>query len=124
MRLRDENFLIFAMHNYDNPSCESVDEFQEDLKHFKYLKRLFNRYAETGELKERLILNHITVIYNLFGPQASKMLFFKMRGSEGFLKPFLVIMGKMPLSVEIGGMMIPNEKIPADPEITKVLELI
>ena len=63
-QLDDSNFMLYAAANYDNPQLYDTDEFYDDLKRFKYLKRLFNRYKETGELKERLILNHLIVIYN------------------------------------------------------------
>ena len=66
-QLDDTNFMLYAAAHYDNPQCYDTDEFYDDLKRFKYLKRLLNRYKETGELKERLILNHLTVIYNVFG---------------------------------------------------------
>jgi hypothetical protein len=76
--LTEENFTLFAMKHYDNPHCRGVNEFNDDLKKFKYLKRLFRKYRAGGGLKERLILNHIIVIYNLFGVDAAtNMLFFK-----------------------------------------------
>ena len=100
-QLDDSNFMLYAAANYDNPQCYDTDEFYDDLKRFKYLKRLLNRYKETGELKERLILNHITVIYNVFGPTpATRLLFFKLEGYYDLLKPFLVLMGHMPEKVE------------------------
>ena len=67
--LNEDNFLLYAAKHYDNPQCSSTEEFYDDLKKFKYIKRLFNKYAETGELKERLILNHIRVVTNVFSPQ-------------------------------------------------------
>ena len=96
-KLDDSNFMLYAAANYDNPQCYDTDEFYDDLKRFKYLKRLFNRYKETGELKERLILNHLIVIYNVFGPTpATRLLFFKLDGYYDLLKPFLVLMNQMP----------------------------
>ena len=81
-QLDDSNFMLYAAANYDNPQCYDTDEFYDDLKRFKYLKRLLNRYKETGELKERLILNHLTVIYNVFGSTpATRLLFFKLFNS-------------------------------------------
>ena len=65
------NWVMFAMRNYDNPQCEGEEEFYEDIKRFKYLKRLFKKYYDTGNLKERLILNHIIILSNVFGIQAS-----------------------------------------------------
>ena len=96
-KLDDSNFILYAAANYDNPQCYDTDEFYDDLKRFKYLKRLFNRYKETGELKERLILNHLIVIYNVFGPTpATRLLFFKLEGYYDLLKPFLMLMNQMP----------------------------
>jgi hypothetical protein len=96
-KLDDSNFILYAAANYDNPQCYDTDEFYDDLKRFKYLKRLFNKYREANELKERLILNHLTVIYNVFGPvPGARMLFFKLEGYYDLLKPFLVFMNFMP----------------------------
>jgi len=96
-QLDDSNFILYAAANYDNPQCYDTDEFYDDLKRFKYLKRLFNRYKETGELKERLILNHLIVTYNVFGPTpATRLLFFKLDGYYDLLKPFLMLMNQMP----------------------------
>jgi len=98
------------------------------LKRFKYLKRLLNRYKETGELKERLILNHLTVIYNVFGSTpATRLLFFKLDGYYDLLKPFLVLMGLMPDKVEnIGPMNLTFNDIDIhmDERIIKVLRKI
>jgi len=77
-KLNDNNFLLFAMNHYDNPQCHSLEEFDEDLKKFLYLKKLFSRYKYSGELRERLILNHIIVLYNIFGDAATRMLFYKI----------------------------------------------
>lgn len=96
-KLDDSNFLLYAAANYDNPQCYDTDEFYDDLKRFKYLKRLFNKYRETNDLKERLILNHLIVIYNVFGPMpGTRMLFFKLNGYYDLLKPFLMFMSYMP----------------------------
>jgi len=95
--LNESNFILYAAKNYDNPSCYNTEEFHDDLKRFKYLKKLFTRYEETDELKERLILNHIIVLYNLFGNEATtRMLFLKMKGYYHILKPFLVLLNYMP----------------------------
>ena len=96
-QLDDSNFLLYAAANYDNPQCYDTDEFYDDLKRFKYLKRLFNKYRETNDLKERLIFNHLIVIYNVFGPvPGTRMLFFKLEGYYDLLKPFLMFMNHMP----------------------------
>ena len=90
-KLTNENILMFAIRHYDNPQCEGEYEFHDDMKRFKYIKRLLRKYDETGELKERLILNHITVIYNVFGAAAgSTLLLFKIEKEFwGVLKTFM-----------------------------------
>ena len=65
--LNEDNFTLFAIRYYDNPQCTSTEEFYEDIRRFRYLKRLLKRYVKTGELRERLILNHLIVLSNLFG---------------------------------------------------------
>jgi len=65
--LNAKNFVLYAAKHYDNPGCESIEEFHDDLNRFKYIKRLFTKYQETGEIKERLVLNHLIALYNLFG---------------------------------------------------------
>jgi hypothetical protein len=78
--LNDENFLLFAAHNYNNKQCTETEEFYDDLNRFKYIKRLLSRYDDTGELQERLILNHIVVISNVFGIEpGTKMLWYKVK---------------------------------------------
>ena len=124
--LDDSNFKLYAASNYDNPLCYDTDEFYDDLKRFKYLKRLFNRYKETGELKERLIINHIVVIYNVFGPvAATRLLFFKLSEYHSMLKPFLMMNGMMPdIVVGIDGNNIRSTEISLDPGIIKALRKI
>ena len=95
--LNDENFMIYVMKCYDSPNC-IMSEFEEDLKRIKYIKRLIKRYKTTGELKERLILNHIIVLSNVFGTKdAVRMLFFRMEEHDyQILKTFLIFLGYMP----------------------------
>ena len=77
--LNEDNFVLFASRHYDNPQCMSVEEFYHDLQRFKYLKRLLRRYVDNNDLQERLILNHLVVIYNVFGIEpANKMMKYKM----------------------------------------------
>lgn len=90
--LTEQNFSLFAAQSYNNPSCMDVLEFQEDLNRIKYLKRLFKRYDEKGDLKERLVINHLIVIYNVFEREAAtRMLVMKLDGYLHYLKPFLVL---------------------------------
>lgn len=96
--LTEQNFLIFAARFYDNVFYDTV-EFQEDLKRFVYLKRLFNQYKKNGELKERLILNHLVIIFNMWSAAAVPMLFVKLKGYEPILKTFLTFLGRMPETI-------------------------
>lgn len=96
-KLNESNFLIYAMHHYDNTQCYSLAEFEDDLKKFLYLKKLLSRYKNNGDLKERLILNHIIVLYNLFGDATTKMLFYKVdEDCWDILITFLVYLDRMP----------------------------
>ena len=96
--LTPENINMFAMKHYDNPSCVDEAEFLDDLKRFKYLKRLFRKYNSSGELKVRLIVNHIIVLSNVFGVDATTtLLFFKIESNHwSLLKTFLVYLHFMP----------------------------
>ena len=79
-KLTVKNFNAFALQNYDDPQCADIEDFQEDLRRFRYLKRLLHRYHENGEMRERLMLNHLITIFNVFGYDASmRMLKFKVR---------------------------------------------
>jgi len=94
----DREFEFFAIQNYSNRQCLNVDEFYEDLLKFKYVKRLFRRYRETGEMRERLILNHIIGIYNVFPiPAANRMMFHKIDSDLWpTLKTFLLFLNYIP----------------------------
>ena len=99
-KLNDDTFLLFAMHNYDNPQCHSLAEFEEDIKKFLYLKKLIGRYKNNGELRERLILNHIIVLYNIFGEATTRMLFYKIdKELWDVLVTFLLYLNRMPETI-------------------------
>lgn len=127
-KLDETNALLYAAKHYDNPQCFDTLEFYEDLSRFKYLKRLFKRYEETGELKERLIINHLVVIYNVFGPEAAtRLLFLKLHNFYSLLKPFLELMGFMPDIVQkigIEGRDIKNADIVNNKKIEELLKQI
>jgi hypothetical protein len=125
--LTEENFLLYAIKNYDNSNCRGMDEFLDDLKRFKYLKRLLRKYTAGKGLKERLILNHIIVIYNLFGVEAAtKMLFFKIdKKFWSQLKTFLVFLNFMPLEIVVSkGIEIKEADIAIDNKIANILRQI
>lgn len=126
--LSEVNFLLYAAKNYDNPSCFDTLEFYEDLNRFKYIKKLFVRFQETGELKERLIINHLTIIYNVFGAEAAtRMLFVKLENHLEYLKPFLDLMGYLPRvlhGIGITNKTIDSNEIVSNPMIDEVLRRI
>jgi hypothetical protein len=100
-KLDESNFLLFAAKHYDNPQCFDTVEFYEDLNRFKYIKRLLNKFKETGDLKDRLIFNHLLVLFNVFGAQATiRMLFLKLEGYHEEIVPFLEEMGVVPEKVD------------------------
>jgi hypothetical protein len=111
-KLTEANFLLYAMHHYDNPQCHSLQEFEEDLKKILYLKKLLSRYKNNGELRERLILNHIIVLYNIFGDATTKMLFFKIEEScWDALVTFLVYLDRMPESIPEYGIVLSDIRL-------------
>ena len=115
--LNEKNFLLYAMKEYNNPQCVQVEEFYDDLKKVKYIKRLFNQYLNEGVLKERLLLNHIIVFYNVFPVRsATRILFLKIE--EEFwpiLKTFLVYLSYMPEIIDsINGRTILSADIQLD----------
>lgn len=126
--LTEENFVMYAMKHYDNPSCRGMVEFEDDLKKFRYLKRLFRKYTAGKGLKERLIVNHIVVLYNLFGPEAAtRMLFFKVEEKYwSQLKTFLVYLSIMPVGFEISkkGTVVQGFEIPLDEKVSNALKEI
>jgi hypothetical protein len=94
--LNDDNFLLFAIKHYDNPNAMTKDDFYEDLKRFKYIKRLLKRYDKTGVLKTHLLLNHIIVVYNIFGDAATPILFFKIELQYWkYLKSFMLFLNRI-----------------------------
>ena len=122
-KINDSNFLLIAMHHYDNPQCHSLEEFDEDLRKFLYLKKLIGRYKKDGELRERLILNHIIVLYNVFGSQATRMLFFKIEKSYwDVLATFLLYLGHMPEEIPEYGIILSDIKL--DETIIRALRKI
>ena len=126
-KIDESNFVLYAAKNYDNPQCFDTLEFYEDLSRFKYIKRLFNRYEESGELKERLILNHLIILYNVFGAATTKMLFFKLNGHLHLLKPFILLLGFLPDKVSgigVENKTIISSDIPMDENIIKILRKI
>ena len=95
--LTEENFLLFAIKNYENPQAVTKEDFDKDLNHFKYIKRLLKRYKNTGQLKTHLLLNHFIILYNIFGEATTPMLFFKIeKDLWSAMKTFVMFLGKLP----------------------------
>lgn len=113
--LTENNFELYAARHYDNPRCLDIEEFRDDLARFKYIKRLLRKYQTSRILQERLILNHLIILYNVFGiPAANRMIFYKIEPELwSSLKPFLIYLNFLP----------ENEKVEValDPHVTKVL---
>ena len=114
MNLTESTFLLYAMKHYDNPQCTEMSEFEEDIKRFQYLRKLFSRYRQDSELKERLILNHLIVIFNVFGPGATNMLFMRLHEYHEYLKPFVEYLNFMPDVLVYDEMMINSDSIKGD----------
>ena len=95
--LNEGNFKLFAIKNYENPQAVTEADFDKDLNHFKYIKRLLKRYRNTGELKSHLIINHFIVLYNIFGEATTPMLFFKIEKELWpVMKTFVLFLDKLP----------------------------
>ena len=124
--LCSENIMLYAIKVYDKPNC-IMSEFKDDMKRFNYLKRLFYRHRKTGEIKERLILNHIVVLYNVFGPEAAtRLLFYKIEKEDyPALKTYLIFLSCMPDVVRgIKSKDIVSSEIPVDTSVANSLREI
>jgi len=121
--LNNDNVTIYAVKAYDRPNCV-MSEFKDDMKRFNYLKRLFKRYRKLNELRERLVLNHLVVLCNVFGPEvATRLLFYKMAKDDyPALKTYLMFLSVMPDRVRgIKGQDIISSDIPVDMKIADML---
>ena len=95
--LNEDNFLLFAIKHYENPQAVTKEDFDKDLNHFKYIKRLLKRYKNTGQLKTHLLLNHFIILYNIFGEATTPMLFFKIEEDLwSSMKSFIIFLGRFP----------------------------
>ncbi len=124
--LNENNYLLFAIKSYDTPNC-IMSEFEEDVKHITYIKRLFQKYRETKVIKERLVLNHIICLGNVFGIEnTTKILFLKINKKDySTLKTFLLYLNYMPDVVgSVNGSDIVSDEIPVDLHLAKLLRRI
>tara|TARA_B100000530_G_scaffold336782_1_gene292639 strand:- start:946 stop:1320 length:375 start_codon:yes stop_codon:yes gene_type:complete len=116
--LTNDNYMLFAMKHYDNPQSVTYDDFQEDMMRFKYLKRLFGRYVKSGVLRNHLILNHLIVLFNVFGEAAIPLLIFKIEMEYwSIMKSYLLYLNRLDPE---GGNGILDE-IVIDAEVTSQL---
>ena len=120
-----KNAVLYATTIYDNPGCVSVDEFMEDYKRFKYVMRLCRRYMVTKDIAERLFLNHLIALVNVFGPEGTtRVLFVKCENERPYriLKPFLLYLNILPAVITgINGYDIVTDTIPSDARIARRL---
>ena len=116
--LTEDNFTLYAAKNYNNPQCLDVEEFNDDLARFKYIKRLLRKYRQTGEIQERLVLNHLIILYNVFGIEAAnRMVFYKLEEELWpAIKTFLVFLNYLPENERV--------EVPVDLTIANILRKI
>ena len=113
--LNESNYILFAIKHYENPHCVTREDFDEDVKRFKYLKRLLKRYVRGGSLRTHLIINHLIILYNVFGDAATPLLFYKMEKEYwSLLKTMLLYLNKYPVG------MLPDLEV--DEDIQEELE--
>lgn len=126
--VNDDNYVIYAAHFYDNPSCATQKEFEEDIGRVKFIHKMFKRYAKDGTINERLVLNHLILIYNVFERKAAtRMLVLKLGKYLHILKPFLIQLSFWPEKIDnVGsvGSVILSSDIPMDPVLIDRLRRI
>jgi hypothetical protein len=124
--LTESNFQLFAMKYYANPHCTDMLEFHDDLKRIRYIKRLFKKYKESGEMKEQLIINHLMVLYNTFEPRAmTRMLVMKLDEYLDCLKPFLILLNFWTTDIgRVKGRTIVDSEIGLDQNLVQILRQI
>lgn len=125
--LTDRNFVVYCAHHYNNPQCHTTEEFAEDVNRVKYIKKLITRYVEGGELREQLILNHIIILNNVFGPiHTCRILYLKLSKQFEYIKPFLVMLNILPdMLYNISNVAeIDTSMIPMDVNIIAALRKI
>jgi len=123
MILNDSNIELYAIKYYINHNCIDKEEFIEDYNRFKYIKRLVKKYVQSGELRERLILNHLVILFNTFETKACiRMLYFKMKEYFHILKPFLILMNRLPKEIkDENNQIVYMSYIPLDNNIVEVI---
>ena len=124
MKLEESTFTLYAIKYYDNPHCNSIEEYEDDVKRIKHIKKLISKYKQSGEINERLLLNHLIVFYNCFGSHGTNMLFMKLENYHSVLKPFVIALNYLPVVVEYNGKTIYTKDIPMDMYVVEKLKNI
>ena len=124
-----DNIMLYCVKQYENPHCTGIDDFNDDLNHIKYLKRLFNRYTKTNDLKTNLIFNHLILLYNVFENEAvTRVLFHRINEEHwSILKPFLIALSHLPetiLGVSEKHKIINTDNIPLDQNVIKEVRVV
>lgn len=122
--ISEKNFLQRALRCYDNPQCITLEEFQEDLNRFSHIKKIITKYSEgPGDLNERLVLNHLVTLFNVFGPEALLFILFKIeRKYWGIIFPFIILLDRLPEHIQ--ELNISTADIPLDKDIIEKLRRI
>lgn len=126
-KLTNDNFILYCAKHYNNPQLHSSEEFFEDLQRIKYIKKLLTRYIQTGDLKERLILNHLIILSNVFGPEhLPRLMYLKCKQQFQYIKPFLLLLNVLPTKLyNINNeRVIDIDSISMDDHIVKSLRVI
>ena len=124
-----DNIMLYCAKHYENPHCTGIDDFNDDLNHIKYLKRLFNRYTKTNDLKTNLIFNHLILLYNVFENEAvTRVLFHRINEEHwSILKPFLIALSHLPetiFGVSEKHKIINTDNIPLDQNVVKAVRVV
>ena len=122
--LNDNNYILFAIKHYDNPQAVTEEDFYEDMKRFKWIKRLLNKYKNSGDLNVHLLMNHFIILYNVFGEATTPLLFYKIDKEHWpILKTFLVFLNRMPMEQIITGG-VRGDDIQLDMKVISILRKI
>lgn len=122
--LNHDNFILYCARHYTNLQCSSIEEFHEDIKRIRYIKKLLTRYEKSGDCKERLVLNHLIILSNLFDPEhLNRILYLKLEKQFHILKPFLILLNILPEQIYLD-RIINFDLIPIEPKIVEVLRKI
>ncbi len=116
--LNESNYIMFAIKHYENPQAVTQEDFYDDMKRFKWIKRLLNKYKNTGDMNVHLLLNHFIILYNIFGDATTPLLFYKIDEELwGALKTFIIYLERLPEYPKS-----PIHDVPIDKKCFKILE--